>query len=216
MNNDADTIIYLVDDDPDVRRSLERLFKSWGLAVQTFASPEEFLAAELADAPACLILDLKLPGMNGIALQDRLQVIGLDIPIIFISAYGTVAESVQAMKSGALEFLEKPVAETTLLEAVTRAIVRHRRLRQEKTARQKLAELFASLTPREHQILALIIKGWLNKQIAYELKIAEITVKIHRGHIMQKLQCSSLADLVLLAAKAGLPHPKRDRHNTKV
>lgn len=208
MKKDADAIIYLVDDDPDVRRSLERLFKSWGLEAQTFAGPEEFLAAELADTPACLILDLKLPGMDGITLQDRLQAIGLDIPIIFITAYGTVSESVQAMKGGALEFLEKPVAEKTLLEAVIRAIDQHRRLRQEKTALQKIEERFASLTPRERQILGLIVKGWLNKQIAYELKIAEITVKIHRGRIMQKLQCSSLADLVLLAAKAGIKPPE--------
>ena len=208
MNKDAETIVYLVDDDPDVRRSLQRLFKSWGLEVQTFASPEEFLAAELADTPACLILDLKLPGMNGIALQDRLQAMGLNIPIIFISAYGTVSESVQAMKSGALEFLEKPVAEATLLEAATRAIDSHRRLRQEKTARQAIEQRLASLTSRERQILGLIVKGLLNKQIAYELQIAEITVKIHRGRIMQKLQCSSLADLVLLAAKAGVNPPE--------
>jgi len=208
MNKDAEAIVYLVDDDPDVRRSLQRLFKSWGLEVQTFASPEEFLAAELADTPACLILDLKLPGMNGIALQDRLQAMGLNIPIIFISAYGTVSESVQAMKSGALEFLEKPVAEATLLEAATRAIDRHRRLRQEKTARQAIEQRLASLTSRERQILGLIVKGLLNKQIAYELQIAEITVKIHRGRIMQKLQCSSLADLVLLAAKAGVNPPE--------
>jgi len=208
MNRDADAIIYLVDDDPDVRRSLQRLFKSWGMEVQTFASPAEFLATELADTPACLILDLKLPGMDGIALQDRLTAIRLDIPIIFITAYGTVSESVQAMKSGALEFLEKPVAETTLLEAATRAIARHRQLRQEKTARQAIEQRLASLTPRERQILGLIVKGWLNKQIAYELQIAEITVKIHRGRIMQKLQCSSLADLVLLAAKAGINPPE--------
>jgi FixJ family two-component response regulator len=178
------------------------------MEVQTFASPEEFLATELAATPACLILDLKLPGMDGIALQDRLKAIGLDIPIIFITAYGTVSESVQAMKSGALEFLEKPVAETTLMEAATRAIERHRRLRREKTAMQASEQRFASLTPRERQILGLIIKGWLNKQIAYELQIAEITVKIHRGHIMQKLQCSSLADLVFLAAKAGINPPE--------
>ena len=208
MNKDAEAIVYLVDDDPDVRRSLQRLFKSWGLEVQTFASPEEFLAAELADTPACLILDLKLPGMNGIALQDRLQAMGLNIPIIFISAYGTVSESVQAMKSGALEFLEKPVAEATLLEAATRAIDSHRRLRQEKTARQAIEQRLASLTSRERQILGLIVKGLLNKQIAYELQIAEITVKIHRVRIMQKLQCSSLADLVLLAAKAGVNPPE--------
>jgi len=208
MKKDADAIIYLVDDDPDVRRSLERLFKSWGLEVQTFASPEEFLSAELADTPACLILDLKLPGMDGIALQDRLQAIGLDIPIIFITGYGTVSESVQAMKSGALEFLEKPVAETILMEAATRAIERHRQLRQEKTARQAIEQRLASLTPRERQVLGLIVKGWLNKQIAYELQIAEITVKIHRGRIMQKLQCSSLADLVILAAKAGVNPPE--------
>jgi len=208
MNKDAEAIVYLVDDDPDVRRSLQRLFKSWGMEVRVFASPEEFLAAELADTPACLILDLKLPGMDGIALQERLQAIRLDIPIIFITAYGTISESVQAMKSGALEFLEKPVAETTLLEAATRAIARHRRLRQAKTARQTIDQRLASLTPRERQILGLIVKGRLNKQIAYELKIAEITVKIHRGRIMQKLQCSSLADLVLLAAKAGVNPPE--------
>jgi FixJ family two-component response regulator len=208
MKKDADAIIYLVDDDPDVRRSYQRLFKSWGLAVQAFANPEEFLTDEIADRPACLILDLKLPGMDGIALQDRLKAMGLDIPIIFISAYGTVSESVQAMKSGALEFLEKPVAEATLLEAATRAIDRHRRLRQEKTAMQAIEQRMDSLTPRERQVLGLIIKGWLNKQIAYELKIAEITVKVHRGRIMQKLQCSSLADLVLLAARAGLNPPE--------
>jgi len=208
MNKEAEAIVYLVDDDPDVRRSLQRLFKSWGLGVETFASPEEFLAAELPDTPACLILDLKLPGMDGIALQNRLQAMGLNIPIIFISAYGTVSESVQAMKSGALEFLEKPVAETTLLEAATRAIARHRRLRQEKTALQAIEQRLASLTPRERQILGLIVKGLLNKQIAYELQIAEITVKIHRGRIMQKLQCSSLADLVLLAVKAGVNPPE--------
>lgn len=208
MKKEAEAIVYLVDDDPDVRRSYQRLFKSWGLAVQTFASPEEFLAAELSDIPACLILDLKLPGMDGIALQDRLQAIGLDIPIMFVSAYGTVSESVQAMKSGALEFLEKPVAEATLLEAVTRAIERHRRLRQGKTAMQQIEQRLASLTPRERQVLGLIVKGLFNKQIASELQVAEITVKIHRGRIMQKLQCSSLAELVLLAAKAGLNPPE--------
>jgi FixJ family two-component response regulator len=208
MKKDADAIVYLVDDDPDMRRSLLRLFKSWGMEIQTYASPEEFLAAELADTPACLILDLQLPGMDGIALQDRLKAIRLDIPIIFITAYGTVSESVQAMKSGALEFLEKPVAETTLLEATTRAIARHRRLRQGKTAMQAIERRLAILTPRERQILSLVVKGWLNKQIAYELQIAVITVKIHRGHIMQKLQCSSLADLVLLAAKAGITPPE--------
>lgn len=208
MNQEAAAIIYLVDDDPDVRRSLERLFKSWGMMVQTFASPEEFLAADLADTPACLILDLKLPGMDGIALQNRLQALRQDIPIIFLTAYGTIAESVQAMKGGALEFLEKPVAEKTLLEAVSRAIECHRRLRREKTAMQVIEQRLASLTPRERQILGLIVKGRLNKQIAYELQIAEITVKIHRGRIMQKLQCSSLADLVLLAAKAGLHPPE--------
>jgi FixJ family two-component response regulator len=123
---------------------------------------------------------------------------------MFVSAYGTVSESVQAMKSGALEFLEKPVAEATLLEAVTRAIERHRRLRHGKTAMQQIEQRLASLTPRERQVLGLIVKGLLNKQIAYKLQVAEITVKIHRGRIMQKLQCSSLAELVLLAAKAGL------------
>jgi FixJ family two-component response regulator len=208
MKKEADAIVYLVDDDPDLRRSYQRLFTSWGLEVQTFANPDEFLAAELADTPACLILDLQLPGMDGIDLQDRLKAIGLDIPIIFITAYGTVTESVQAMKSGALEFLEKPVAETTLMEAATRAIDRHRQVRREKMAMQAIERRLQSLTPRERQILGLIVKGWLNKQIAYELQIAEITVKVHRGRIMQKLQCSSLADLILLAAKAWINPPE--------
>jgi FixJ family two-component response regulator len=208
MNNAPDAIVYLVDDDPDVRRSLQRLLRSWGMKVQVFASPEEFLSAEIADTPACLVLDLKLPGMDGLALQDRLKAGNLDIPIIFISAYGTVTESVQAMKSGALEFLEKPVTEPTLIDAVTSAIARHRRLRQEKTEMQEIEQRFAHLTPREFQVLGLIVKGWLNKQIAAQLQIAEITVKIHRGRLMQKLQCSSLADLVLLAAKAGVSPPK--------
>ena len=204
MKQAPDAIVYLVDDDPDVRRSFKRLLKSWGMEVQAFAGPEEFMAAELADTPACLVLDLRLPGMDGIALQDLLKDIRPDIPIIFISAFGTVSESVEAMKSGAMEFLEKPVSETTLMEATTRAIERHRRLRQEKTAMQEIEQRLAGLTPREHQILGLIVKGWLNKQIAAELQIAEITVKVHRSHIMQKLQCSSLADLVLLAVKAGI------------
>jgi FixJ family two-component response regulator len=204
-----DPIVYLVDDDPDVRRSLERLFSTWGLAVQTFASPEEFLSAERVDRPACLIIDLKLPGMSGLELQDRLQALNMDIPIIFISAYGTVSESVRAMKSGAMEFLEKPIAETTLIEEVTRAIEKHRRLRQETIEIQEIEQRFAKLTPREHQVLSFVAQGWLNKQIAAQLQLAEITVKIHRGRLMQKLNCSSLADLLMLTAKAGLyPPPK--------
>ncbi len=216
MNDASDAIVYLVDDDPDVRRSLQRLLKSWGMEVQVFASPDEFLSADIAVTPACLILDLKLPGMDGLELQDRLKARHLDIPVIFISAYGTVTESVQAMKSGALEFLEKPVTEPTLIAAVTRAIERHRRLCQEKTAVQEIEQRFGNLTPRELQVLGLVVQGRLNKQIAAELQIAEITVKIHRGRLMQKLQCSSLADLVLLAAKAGIPSPKIQRHHTKV
>lgn len=211
-----DPIVYLVDDDPDVRRSLERLFSTWGLAVQTFASPEEFLADERVDRPACLIIDLKLPGMSGLELQDRLQTLNLDIPIIFISAYGTVAESVQAMKSGALEFLEKPIAETTLIEAVTRAIEKHRRLRQDAGEIQEIGQRFALLTPREHEVLSLVVQGWLNKQIAAELQLSEITVKVHRRRLMQKLQCSSLAELILLTAKTELYPPKKPLHYTKV
>jgi FixJ family two-component response regulator len=204
-----DPMVYLVDDDPDVRRSLERLFSTWGLAVQTFASPEEFLSDGREDRPACLIIDLKLPGMSGLELQDRLQALKLDIPIIFISAYGTVAESVRAMKCGALEFLEKPIAETILIEAVIRAIEKHQRLRQENSEIQEISQRFATLTPREHEVLSFVVQGWLNKQIAAELQLSEITVKVHRRRLMQKLGCSSLAELVLLTAKAGLyPTPK--------
>ena len=211
-----DPIVYLVDDDPDVRRSLERLFSTWGLAVKTFAGPEEFLSAERVDRPACLIIDLKLPGMSGLELQDRLQALNLDIPIIFISAYGTVAESVQAMKSGAMEFLEKPIAETTLIQSVIRAIEKHRRLQQETNEIQEIGQRFSTLTPREHEILSLVVQGWLNKQIAAELQLSEITVKVHRRHLMQKLGCSSLAELVLLTAKAGLYPAQKSPYYTKV
>jgi len=204
-----DPIVYLVDDDPDVRRSLERLFSTWGLEAQTFAGPEEFLATERENRPACLILDLKLPGMSGLELQELLQALNLDIPIIFISAYGTVAESVRAMKSGALEFLEKPIAETTLIDAVTRAIEKHRRLRQEAGEIQEIGQRFATLTHREHQVLSFVVQGWLNKQIAAELQLSEITVKVHRRRLMEKLHCTSLAELVLLTAKSRqYPSPK--------
>jgi FixJ family two-component response regulator len=211
-----DPIIYLVDDDPDVRRSLERLFATWGLAAQTFASPEEFLATGREDRLACLIIDLKLPGMSGLELQERLQALNQDIPIIFISAYGTVAESVRAMKSGALEFLEKPIAETTLIEAVTRAIEKHRHVRQEAGEIKEIGRRFATLTPREYQVLSFVVQGWLNKQIAAQLQLSEITVKVHRRRLMEKLQCSSLAELILLTAKAKLYPPKQSPDYTKV
>jgi FixJ family two-component response regulator len=196
--------VYVVDDDPGVRASLSELFRSVGLPVATFPSSSNFLEQRPDDGPSCLVLDLNLPGANGLELQNQLQREGRDIPIIFITGYGDVPATVRAMKAGALDFIEKPFTDDALLEAVQSAILRDGELRAGRAERAVLRERFESLTPRERQVMALVVKGLLNKQIAFELEAAEQTIKIHRSRVMVKMKAQSVPDLVRMAET--IPH----------
>lgn len=196
--------VYVVDDDPSVRVAMERLLKSVGLSVKTFASAREFLDQATPEWSGCLIVDLRMPGMGGLDLQDQLSARQVSLPVIFLTGYGTVPASVRAMKAGAVDFLEKPVDDQTLLDAVHKALERDREARRNKAEMQDLDQRLAILTPREYEVLTLIISGRLNKQVAAELGTTEKTIKVHRARIMKKLQCASLAKLVRLAEKAGI------------
>jgi FixJ family two-component response regulator len=196
--------VFIVDDDASVRRSLARLVKSAGLNAVAFSSSREFLQSELPDAPCCLVLDVRMPGLSGLDLQDEMQARDLDVPIIFITGHGNVPMSVRAMKAGAVDFLEKPFDDEVLLGIVSRALEKHDGIR---TARAEVGEIqqhIDTLTPREKEILSFLITGMLNKQIAYELGITEKTVKVHRARVMGKMGVVSIAELVRLAAKAGV------------
>jgi FixJ family two-component response regulator len=196
--------VYLVDDDPSVRVAMERLLKSVGLVVRTFPSAQEFLDQATPEWSGCLIADLRMPGMGGLDLQDQLRALQVSLPVIFLTGYGTVPASVRAMKAGAVDFLEKPVDDQTLLDAVHKALERDRGARRHQAKMQALHQRLAALTPREYEVLTLIISGRLNKQAAAELGTTEKTIKVHRARIMEKLQCASLAELVRLAEKAGI------------
>jgi FixJ family two-component response regulator len=200
-------IIFVVDDDPSVREALDRLLRSARLQCRVFASAREFLSHARPDAPACLVLDVRLPGLSGLDLQCAMATAGVEIPIIFITGHGDVPMSVRAMKAGAFEFLIKPFREEDLLDAIHLAIARDRANRKQQTEIAELRHRFDSLTPREREVLALIVTGLLNKQVADLLGTSEATVKIHRGRVMQKMQVTSLADLVRVAQKLGLPKP---------
>ena len=200
----SDALIAIVDDDPSVRRGLQRLIRSAGWKAETFASAQEFLARPLADAPSCLVLDLQLPGLSGLHLQQRMAELGLDIPIVFLTGHGNIPASVQAMKAGAIEFLTKPVDEQNLLKAIQEAIERDRRTRQQQAEMHDLRRRYESLTAREQEVMQRVISGVLNKQIAGELSITEDTVKFHRGHVMRKMCADSLADLVRMAENLGI------------
>jgi FixJ family two-component response regulator len=197
-------LIAIVDDDPSARRGLQRLIRSAGWKAETFASAQEFLARPLADAPSCLVLDLQLPGLSGLHLQQRMTELGLDIPIVFLTGHGSIPASVQAMKAGAIEFLTKPVEEQNLLKAIREAIERDRRTRQQQAEIHDLRRRYESLTAREQEVMQRVISGVLNKQIAGELSITEDTVKFHRGHVMRKMCADSLADLVRMAENLGI------------
>ncbi len=201
--NDA-PVVFVVDDDISVRESLELLILSAGWQAETFASAEEFLERSRIDGPSCLVLDVSLPNLNGLDLQKRI-VDRADMPIIFITGYGDVPSSVQAMKAGAVEFLTKPLGADVLQNAIGHAVERSRAALAHEAHLRARRDCYASLTPRERETMALVVSGLLNKQIALELGISEITVKAHRGQVMRKMRVQSLADLVRVAAALDVP-----------
>jgi len=201
---EPEAIILVVDDDVSVREALAGLILSAGLRVETFASAQEFLARPPADAPGCLVLDVRLPDLSGLDLQRRMVELNLEIPIIFITGHGDVPTSVQAMKAGALEFLTKPFADRDLLDAIQRAVQRDRAVRQQQAKMRELRSRYQSLTPREREVIERVVSGLLNKQIAAELGTSEITVKVHRRQVMHKMQADSLPDLVRMSEMLGI------------
>jgi FixJ family two-component response regulator len=205
----ATPIVFVVDDDVSVRESLESLLRSTGWQVETFASAQEFLSRPRALAPSCLVLDVTLPDLNGLDLQKRIAVDRIDMPIIFITGYGDVPMTVRAMKAGAVEFLTKPFVTDELLGAIHNAIERSRAALESEAGMQALRDSYATLSPREREVMALVVSGLLNKQVGGELGISEITVKAHRGKVMQKMKAKSLADLVNMSARLRVtPAPK--------
>jgi len=198
---EQDPIVFVIDDDKMIRDGLQSLIRSVGLRVETFASAQEFLAAQRPDAPACLVLDVRMPGLSGLDLQNQLTGSNIYVPVIFITGHGDIPMSVRAMKDGAHEFLTKPVRGQDLLDAIQKAIVSDRNLRKERAEVDEVRRRFQSLTPRESQVLDLVVAGLLNKQIADELGMSELTVKTHRAHLMEKTQADSLAHLVRMSEK---------------
>src|SRR5579862_3815262 len=197
-------IVFVVDDDVSVRESLELLIRCEGWEPQTFASATEFLAHPRSPVPSCLVLDISLPGLNGLDLQKQIAVERPDMPIIFITGYGDVPKSVQAMKAGAVEFLTKPFSDDALLSAIRQAVARSETALGHAAEMRTLRDRYASLSGREREVMALVVAGLLNKQVGSDLGISEITVKAHRGRVMQKMKAGSLADLVNMAAGLGL------------
>lgn len=201
------SIVFVVDDDISVRESLELLIRSEGWQPQTFSSAQHFLSHPRTPVPSCLLLDISMPGLNGLELQKRVAVEHPDVPIIFITGHGDVPKTVQAMKAGAVEFLTKPFNDDVLLSAVRQALERSRAALGQRAELNELQERYSSLSPREREVMALVVSGLLNKQVGGELGISEITVKAHRGKVMQKMKADSLADLVKMDAKLGPVRP---------
>jgi FixJ family two-component response regulator len=201
-------IVFVVDDEPAVCLSLQRLLRSVGLEAQTFPSAQEFLGAKRPDGPGCLVLDVRLPGLSGLDLQQELLDAKVDLPIIFVTGHGDIPMTVRAMKAGAVEFLTKPFRDQDLIDAIQHGIEKHRAARQERGKINEFRTLYDSLTAREREVFSLVARGLLNKQIASKLGVAEKTVKVHRGQVMHKMKAESLADLVRIGEKLALTSPK--------
>ena len=208
MNVDSTATVFIIDDDEGVRHSIEDLLGSVGLRSKSYATAEEFLRSERPDGPGCLVLDVRLPGISGLDFQRELGSAGWTLPIIFISGYGDIPMTVKAIKSGAIEFLTKPFRHQDLLDAVQQALQRDHTSRESRRELDELQKRYATLTPRERQVMSLVVSGMLNKQIASELGASETTVKIHRGRVMEKMAAGSLVELVRMTDKLKLPASK--------
>ena len=202
---EPDPVVFVVDDDSSLRHALTNLLRSVGLRVEPFGSAREFLAGPRPDAPGCVVLDVRLPGLSGLDLQRELAAAQMDLPIIFMTGYGDIPMTVQAMKAGAVEFLTKPFRDQGLLDAIQQALERDRVAWRQRAALAAVRQCYDRLTPREREVMRFVVAGWLNKQIAAELGTSEIMVKVHRGQVMRKMQAASVADLVRMAAQLRIP-----------
>jgi len=208
LTSAEEPVVFVVDDDASMRDALSNLFRSVGLRVEVFGSAHEFLQSTLPNVASCLILDIRLPRLSGLDFQAELAKADIRIPIIFMTGHGDIPMTVQAMKAGAVEFLTKPFRDQELLDAIQQALALDRRARARRAKLEELRSRYRSLTPREREVIARVVAGLLNKQIAGELGTSEAAVKVHRQHVMEKMGAGSLADLVRIAAKLGIPTPK--------